>query len=94
MKTNPTNHHAPATNARPGQLSTGTNPGKVQFTVLSPDGLPLWPEPFDSYQAAEKFIPVWIEEYCRPQGYYASTNYGRIPLGILPNYFDIVPLPF
>lgn len=93
MKTHPTKHHAPATHARPGKLSTGTKAKKPQFTVLSPDGLPIWPEPFDSYKAAKKFIPFWIDTYCRPQGFYASLHYGHIPLDVLPKCFDIEVLP-
>ena len=62
---------------------------KTPYHIISPDGLPLTPEPFGSKQLAEEFVP----KYCvrmREQGYYAAVG-ERIPLDELPGRLVIVP---
>ena len=64
------------------------NMTKTTFSVISPDGVPIAPEPFASREEAEQFVSRWCERYVR-QGYYAAVD-GRIPLEELPNYLSIV----
>jgi hypothetical protein len=81
MKTHPKKQHHAAAPA-----------DTVLYTVLSPDGLPLTPDPFTSPAQARAFIRRWCRSY-RQQGYYSSVDTGRIPLDILPRCLEIVALP-
>lgn len=63
---------------------------KKKFDVLSPDGFSIHFE--DVYNTKEEALTAfhdWKKNYER-QGYYSSTNYGRIPLNELENYCQIV----
>jgi hypothetical protein len=60
---------------------------KKKFQVLSPDGITI---EFDkwSYPSKKKMMESfdrWKKQYER-QGYYSSTDYGRIPLDELENH--------
>jgi hypothetical protein len=65
------------------------NPANQKYHIISPDGLPLTPEPFASKQAALDYIPGW-RDHLRHQGYYAGVE-RRIPLTELAGYLTIVP---
>jgi hypothetical protein len=58
-----------------------------KYQVLSPDGFTI---EFDkwfyrSMKKAKEAFENWKKRY-EQQGYYSSTNYGRIPLNELENY--------
>jgi hypothetical protein len=62
----------------------------TNYQVLSPDGFTI---EFDKayYPSREKALEAfhdWKERF-RKQGYYSSTEYGRIPLDELENYCSI-----
>jgi hypothetical protein len=67
------------------------NPANEKYHIISPDGLPLTPEPFASKQAALDYIPGW-RDHLRHQGYYAGVE-RRIPLTELAGYLTIVTEP-
>jgi len=74
MKTHPQKqHHASKLPAPAGQPSQDTNLKAIKFNVLSPDGFPISPEPFDSLKAARKYVRQWVEGY-RQQGYYSHKD--------------------
>jgi hypothetical protein len=55
-----------------------------KFQLIGPDNIPLTPEPFDSREEAEAYIPKWVELY-RKQGYYSTADGHRIPVDELAN---------
>lgn len=60
------------------------------FDVLSPDGFSI--HPVDTYKTkaeAAYAFKQWLKRY-EVQGYYSSTNYGRIPLEEVIRYCKIV----
>lgn len=63
---------------------------KKKFDVISPDGFSIHHE--DTYntkaEAAYAF-KQWLKRY-EIQGYYSSTNYGRIPLNEVIHYCKII----
>jgi len=60
------------------------------LNVLSPDGFPIHcSDTYSSVEEAKKAIQEWKKNYLH-QGFYSSTQYGRIPLDELENYCDIV----
>ena len=62
-----------------------------KFNVLIPDGFPIhFSKTYKTTQEAKNAIEEWKKAYER-QGYYSSTNHGRIPLNELENYCEIVP---
>lgn len=65
---------------------------KVRYDVLSPDGFSIHIS--DTYSSKKKAIAAfeeWKKQFER-QGYYSSTNYGRIPLEDLADYCQLVPI--
>jgi hypothetical protein len=62
----------------------------MNYDVISPDGFSI--HPTDTYktkaEAAHAF-KQWVKRY-EVQGYYSSTNYGRIPLEEVIRYCKIV----
>jgi hypothetical protein len=80
MKTHPKKqHHASAQHA-------DNAADTVRYNVLSPDGFPISPEPFNSLKAAKKYVREWVEGY-RQQGYYSHKDF-FIPLAILHKCVD------
>jgi len=62
-----------------------------KYDVLSPDGFPIhFSKTYKTIKEAKNAIQEWKKGYER-QGYYSSTNHGRIPLNELENYCEIVP---
>jgi hypothetical protein len=60
------------------------------LNVLSPDGFTIhFADTYKSVEEAKKAIKEWKKNYER-QGFYSSTQYGRIPLDELENYCEIV----
>jgi len=60
---------------------------KKKYQVFSPDGFTiefLTPH-YPSKKKAMEAFNLWKERYSR-QGYYSSTNYGKIPLNELEDY--------
>ena len=63
---------------------------KPRYDVLSPDGFSIHPvDTYPSEKKAREAFDKWKERY-KTQGYYSSTNYGRIPLDDLFNYCKVV----
>jgi len=63
-----------------------------KFDVISPDGFSIhFSDVYSSKKEAIKAFQEWKKRYER-QGYYSSTNYGRIPLDELENYCSIIKL--
>lgn len=63
---------------------------RKKYQVLSPDGFTIEFDKF-SYPSKKKAFEAfdkWKKRY-EQQGYYSSTNYGRIPLEDLENYCSI-----
>lgn len=61
-----------------------------KFDVISPDGFSIhFSDTYSSKKEARKAFEEWKKRYER-QGYYSSTNYGRIPLDELENYCKII----
>ena len=84
--------NASGLNSRCGKSSADINQAATQFQVLSPDGFPITLEPFASLEQAKRYIPRWCKRF-KPQGYYSSVDYGRIPLNILARCVQIEALP-
>lgn len=63
-----------------------------RFDVISPDGFSIhFSDTYKSVKEAKKAFEQWKKRY-EMQGYYSSTNYGRIPLDELKDYCRIVTL--
>jgi hypothetical protein len=60
----------------------------MKFIVLSPDGIPIAPERYNSRAEAEAALTEWCKRFER-QGYYAAVG-ERIPLAELPSRCEIV----
>ena len=61
-----------------------------QYDVLSPDGFSIhFSDTYNSIEEAKNALTEWKKRY-EFQGYYSSTNYGRIPLDELENYCEII----
>ena len=56
--------------------------------ALSPDGLPIQPHPFKSWQAASDGLDLWIKRFTR-LGHYMTHRGRRIPLAELRQYCRI-----
>lgn len=64
----------------------------MAFDVISPDGFSIhFVDTYKTKKKAEEAFEDWKKNYER-QGYYSSTNYGRIPLNELKNYCKIIKL--
>lgn len=63
-----------------------TTKPRPRYAVISPDGFTIEIAPsYTSRKKAWNTFEQWRERYAA-QGYYASANYGRIPLEDLHNY--------
>jgi hypothetical protein len=61
-----------------------------KFDVISPDGFSIhFSDTYKTKKEARKAFEEWKKRY-EMQGYYSSTNYGRIPLNELENYCKII----
>ena len=63
---------------------------KSKFNVISPDGIPIQPNPFHSKVAAEAGAKAWAERF-NAQGFYSSASLGRIPIEDLAKLLVIEP---
>jgi len=59
-----------------------------RFIIISPDGFPIHPEKTYTVQEIPIAFENWKKRY-EQQGYYSSTNYGRIPLDDLEDYCEL-----
>lgn len=50
-----------------------------RFTVISPDGLAIAPDPFATREEAYRALNAWVQRFA-DQGYYAAANGERIEL--------------
>jgi len=59
------------------------------FILISPDGFPLEREPtvYTNFLDAEKDYNAWIKQF-KDQGYYSSSNHGKIPYDKIHKYAD------
>ena len=65
---------------------------RYTYDVLSPDGFSIhFEDTYTSKQKAYDAFIKWKKNYER-QGYYSSTEHGRIPLDELHNYVTIVKI--
>ena len=65
---------------------------KSKYNVLSPDGFSIHcSDTYKSIKEAKNAIQEWKKNYER-QGYYSSTQYGRIPLDRLESCCTIIKL--
>ena len=65
---------------------------KIRYDVISPDGFSIHPvDTYPSEKKAREAFDKWKKPY-EIQGYYSSTNYGRIPLDELFNHCKIVEI--
>ena len=63
---------------------------KAKYDVISPDGFSISRDKkFSSVKSARKNLNEWIERY-KIQGYYSSSQYGRIALTDLDKYCSII----
>ena len=65
---------------------------KMKYDVLSPDGISIhFSDTYKSIKEAKQALTLWVKRY-EMQGYYSSTDYGRIPLNELEKYCTIINL--
>lgn len=64
-------------------------PDNEKYVIISPDGLPLTHDPFESKKAALDYIPKY-REGLEHQGYYAAVG-RRIPLDELAGHLTVLP---
>jgi hypothetical protein len=62
---------------------------KEKYQIISPDGLPITDEPFESKQEALAYVHGWRDHF-QQQGYYAGVS-KRISLEELAGHLTIVP---
>lgn len=60
----------------------------VLYNYVSPDGFDIAMEDFGTRQEADEYLERWKKGFER-QGYYSSTQYGRIPLDILHQFIEL-----
>ncbi|TXG86440.1 MAG: hypothetical protein E6R13_00460 [Spirochaetes bacterium] len=68
-------------------MATLTKTKRKKYQVLSPDGFTIEFDKF-TYPSKKKAVEAfntWKKRF-EQQGYYSSSNYGRIPLEDLENY--------
>ena len=56
----------------------------LTWRVLSPDGVPIEPDPFPTLAAADAALTRWCQRFA-VQGYYAAATGERIALADLPS---------
>jgi hypothetical protein len=66
-------------------------PETAKYVILSPDEIPISPEPFKSKTEAETYLKEWIKRFSR-QGYYSTPN-GHIPIDVLYAYCPVYLVP-
>jgi hypothetical protein len=67
---------------------------KKRYVVLSPDGFTIHhSDTYPTLKEAHRAFEEWKKRY-EFQGYYSSTNYGRILLDELKNYCQFVENKF
>lgn len=62
----------------------------MNYTVWSPDGIPIAEDTFPSLEAAKKALTEWVKMY-RVQEYYAAADGRAIPLSELADACEITP---
>lgn len=60
------------------------------YNILSPDGIFISHESFQTKEEALSFLNKWISQFENQQ--YYSSNSGRIDLDVLSDYCEIVKL--
>jgi hypothetical protein len=64
----------------------------MKYNVISPDGFSItFDETYNTIKEAKKAFNEWKKRY-KLQGYYSSTQYGRIPLKDLESYCSIIEI--
>ena len=61
----------------------------MSYEVISPDGIPIEPEPFETKAEARRALEAWVRRFER-QGHYTTAEHERIPLGELASHCEIV----
>jgi hypothetical protein len=61
------------------------------WMVDGPEGIPIWPEPFETLVDAMRAAAAFPLRYLK-QGYYSDCNRNRIPITDLPGLISIRPL--
>ena len=61
---------------------------KKIYNYLSPDGITISPDYFDTPEEAHAYYETWKKRY-EKQGYY-SSNQGRIPLDEIDEYCYLI----
>lgn len=65
---------------------------RKKYDILSPDGFSISAtETYTSKKQAIKAFDEWKKRY-ETQGYYSSSNYGRIRLSDLEDYCQLIEL--
>jgi hypothetical protein len=65
---------------------------KKQFNVISPDGFPMYhSKTFDTREDAMTAFNEWKKNF-ENQGYYSSSQYGRISLDKLFDYCELIEI--
>jgi hypothetical protein len=64
----------------------------MKYNVISPDGFSItFDETYNTIKEVKKAFNEWKKRY-KLQGYYSSTQYGRIPLKDLESYCTIIEI--
>ena len=64
----------------------------MAFDVISPDGFSIrFDRTYKTIEEAKHDFDEWKKAF-EPQGYYSSTQYGRIPLNELEHYCKIIEI--
>ena len=79
-----------ATHAATRSLMQDAQQKPIEYFVMSPDGISITPEPFNSLEDAARYIPKWFEMF-QHQGYYAAVG-RRIPLDEVVYHLTFVPV--
>lgn len=61
------------------------------YHILSPDGFPISPDPFDTVDEANEAIAQWVKRY-ESQGYYSLSNRDRLPLDEIAQHCTLIEL--
>jgi len=63
---------------------------EAKYRILSPDGFDITMDKKYTNKDVPKALEAFTKRYER-QGYYSSTQYGKIPLEDIADYCSVVP---
>ncbi|GGE46887.1 hypothetical protein EV200_104297 [Pedobacter psychrotolerans] len=73
---------------RNAQANEVIKTANVLYNYVSPDGFAIAMEDFGTRQEADEYFESWKKGFER-QGYYSSTQYGRLQLDLLNEFCEL-----